>query len=103
MLLLLLLVLGFCGMLGRAARVGFAPGGISGLGLIGPPGEVEEDVALTRGAGSGLASPRAGIFSGEPVSGLLMEPLGALLLSGVEGWDLAAETQKESYLYYVFM
>lgn len=91
MLLLVLVVLGFCGMLGRAANAGFAPCGTGGLGLSGPPGELDEDVALTRGAGSGLASPRGGVFSGEPVGGsdLLIEPLGDLL-SETAGWGLAA-------------
>lgn len=79
MLLLLLGFLGFCGRVGLAARAGFAPCGTGGLGLTGPPGEFEEDVALRRGAGSGLVSPRGGVFSGEPV---------ALLsgLSGLEDW-----------------
>lgn len=93
MLLLVLLVLGFCAMEGRAARAGFAPCGTGGLGLNGPPGELEEDVALRRGTGSGLVSPRGGLFSGEPVGGsdLLIEPLGDLL-SEVAGWGLAADT-----------
>lgn len=91
MLLLLLGVLGFCGRVGLEARAGFAPCGTGGLGLTGPPGELEEDVALRRGAGSGLVSPRGGVFSGEPVggSGLLTGPLGDLL-SGVVGWGLPA-------------
>lgn len=91
MLLLLLLVLGFCGMVGRAASAGFAPCGTGGLGLTGPPGELEEDVALRRGAGSGLVSPRGGVFSGEPGSDLITEPLGDLL-SEMVGWGLAVDT-----------
>lgn len=83
-LLLLLVVLGFCGIVGRAARAGFAPCGTGGLGLTGPPGELEEDVALRRGTGSGLVSPRGEVFSGDAGSALLMEPLGDLL-SGVLG------------------
>lgn len=89
MLLLVLVVLGFCGMVGRAARAGFAPCGTGGLGLTGPPEELEEDVALRRGTGSGLVSPRGEVFSGEAGSGLLMEQLGDLF-SGVVGWGLAA-------------
>lgn len=84
MLLLLFVVLGFCGIVGRAARAGFAPCGTGGLGLTGPPGELEEDVALRRGAGSGLVSPRGEVFSGEAGSGLQTEPPGDLL-SGVVG------------------
>ncbi len=82
--LLLLPVLGFCGMVGRAASAGFAPCGTGGFGLTGPPGELEEDVALRRGAGSGLVSPRGGVFSGEPGSDLL-------LFSEMLGWDLAVD------------
>lgn len=67
MLLLRLVFLGFWGRVGRAAREGFAPCGTGGLGLTDPPGELEEDVALGRGAGSGLVSIRGGLFSGEPV------------------------------------
>lgn len=83
MLLLLVTVLGFCGMVGRAARAGFAPCGTGGLGLTGPPGELEEGVALRRETGSGLVSPRGSVFSGEPGSGLLIEPLGDRLSGAV--------------------
>lgn len=68
MLLLLLVVLGFCGMVGRAARVGFAACGTGGFGVAAPPGELEEDVTRRRVATSGLVSPRGGVFSGEPGS-----------------------------------
>lgn len=97
MLLLVLLVLGFCGMVGRAARAGFAPWGTGGLGLNGPPGELEEDVALRRGARSGLFSARGEVFSGEPVgeSGLLLEPLEDLL-SELVGWGLATDTKNNN-------
>lgn len=91
-LLLLPVVFGFWAMLGRAARAGFAPCGNGGLGLTGPPGELEEDVALRRGPGSGLVSTRGKVFSGEPGSGLLMEPLGDRL-SGAAGKALAAKKQ----------
>lgn len=70
-MLLLLVVLGFCGMLGRAAKAGFIPCGTGGFGLA-------EDVALRRGAGSGLGSLRGGVFSGEPGSNLMIEPAGDL-------------------------
>lgn len=83
MLLLLLTVLGFCGMVGRAARAGFAPCGTGGFGLPGPPGELEEDVALRRETGSGLVSPRDNVFSGKLGSGLLLEPLGDRLSAAV--------------------
>ncbi len=84
MLLLLLLVLGFCGMVGRAASAGFAPCGTGGFGLTGPPGGLEEEAALTRGAGSGLVSLLRGeVFSGEPGSGLFIEPVGDLLSEAV--------------------
>lgn len=84
-LLLLLGVLGFCGRVGLAARAGFAPCGNGGFGLTGPPGELEEEVALIRGTGSGLISPRGVVLSGEPVgrSDLLMEPLGKILWGGL--------------------
>lgn len=99
MLLLLLLVRGFCGMVGRAASAGFAPCGTGGFGLTGPPGELEEDVALTRGAGSGLVSPRGGDFSGEPGSDLLIEPLEGLF-SETGAWGLAADTcRKEKFMH----
>lgn len=78
MLLLLLVVLGFCGMVGRAARAGLIPCGTGGFGLTGPPGELEEDAALRRVAGSGLVSPRGGVFSGEPGSDLMIELVGDL-------------------------
>lgn len=71
----MLLVLGFCGMVGRAAREGFVPWGTGGFGLSGPPGEVAADVALRRGTGSGLVSPRGGFLSGEPGSDLTAEPV----------------------------
>lgn len=95
-LLLLLLVLGFCGMVGRAARAGFVPWGTGGFGLTGPPGELEEDVALRRVAGSGFASPRGGVFSGEPGSDLTIEPVGDLF-SEVVG--LAAEINEKTSLF----
>lgn len=82
MLLLLLVVLGFCGMVGRAARAGFAPCGTGGLGPNVPPGELEEDVPLRRETGSGLVSTRGRVFSGEPGSGL-MELLGDRLSGAV--------------------
>lgn len=90
LVLLLLVLLGFWGIVGLAARAGFAPCGIGGFGLTGPPGELEEDVALRRGAGSGLVSIRGGVFSGEPIrgSGLLPDPHGGLLSKTVV-WDLA--------------
>lgn len=80
-------------MVGRAARAGFVPCGTGGLGLTGPPEELEEEVALRRGARSGFVSPRGGLFSGEPVGGsdLLIEPLGDRP-SKMMGWGLAAGT-----------
>lgn len=98
-LLLLLVVLGFCGMVGRAARVGFVPWGTGGFGLTGPPGELEGDVALRRVAGSGLASPRGGVFSREPGSDLTIEPVGDLF-SEVVG--LAAEINKKTIFLHFF-
>lgn len=87
-------------MVGRAARAGFVPWGTGGFGLTGPPGELEEDVALRRVAGSGLASPRGGVFSGEPGSDLTIEPVGDLF-SEVVG--LAAEINKKTSLFiYLF-
>lgn len=68
MLLLLLVVLGFCGMVGRAARAGFAACGTGGFGVAAPPGELEEDATRRRVATSGLVSARGGVFSGEPGS-----------------------------------
>lgn len=82
-MLLLLAVLGFTGMVGRAARAGFVPWGTGGLGFIDPPGEEHEDAALTREAGSGLMSPRGWAFSGEPGSDLETEPVEDLF-SGVK-------------------
>ena len=98
MLLLLLVVRGFWGMVGRAASAGFAPSGTGGFGLTGPPGELDDDVDLRRRAGSGLASPRGGVFSGEPGSDLLTELVGDLL-SEMVGWDLPAEIFKKSRLH----
>lgn len=74
-MLRLLGVLGFNGMVGRAASAGFVPWGTGGLGFMGPPGELHEDVALTRVAGSGCPSPRRWAFSGEPESDLETEPV----------------------------
>lgn len=75
-MLLLLAVLGLTGMVGRAARAGFVPWGTGGLGFIGPPpGELHEDAALTRAAGSGFTSPRGWAFSGEPGSDLESDPV----------------------------
>lgn len=82
-MLLLLAVLGFSGMVGRAARAGFVPWGTGGLGFNGPPGELHEDAALTRVAGSGFTSPRGWAFSGEPGSDLETEPVEDLF-SGVK-------------------
>lgn len=82
-MLLLLAVLGFRAMEGRAARAGFVPWGTSGLGFIGPPGELHEDAALARVASSGFVSPRAWVFSGEPGSDLETEPVEDLF-SGVK-------------------
>lgn len=89
------MVLGFCGMEGRAAR-----GGLDGLELTGPPGEPEEETALRRGAVSGLFSPQGTVFSEDVVekSGLLMEELGDLF-SGVGGCGLTVDTQKGVLLY----
>lgn len=95
--LLLLVVLGFCGMVGRAARVGFAPCGTGGLGLPGPVGELEEDVFLRRVPCSVLVSPRTEDFSGGAESALLMELLGDLL-SVAEEWGLAGDTNIERVL-----
>lgn len=92
-MLLPLLVLGFCGMVGRAARAGFAPCGTGGLGFTGPAGEVEEDVALRRAAGSSLVSLRAEVFSEAKALALLVEQL-EVLVSVVEDWGLAANTYK---------
>lgn len=82
-MLLVLAVRGFSGMLGRAARAGFVPWGTGGLGFIGPPGELHEDAALTRVAGSGFMSARGLAFSGEPGSDLEIEPVEDLF-SGVK-------------------
>lgn len=92
MLRLLLGVFGFWGRLGRAARESFTPWGIGGLGLMGPPGELEEEAALGRGAGSGLVSTRGGVFSGEPVgeSDLLTEPVRILLCGSHSTYGITA-------------
>lgn len=82
-MLLLLAVLGLTGMVGRAARAGFVPWGTGGLGFIAPPGELHEDAALTRAAGSGFMSPRGWAFSGEPGSDLESDPVEDLF-SGVK-------------------
>lgn len=74
-MLLLLAVLGFTGMEGRAARAGFIPWGTGGLGFTGPPGELHEDAALRRVAGSCFTSPRGWVFSGEPGSDFKTEPV----------------------------
>lgn len=76
-MLLLLLVLGFCGMVGRAARVGFGPWG----------------TALRRVAGSGLVSPREWVFSGEPGSDLRTE---AVEDRFSEAAGLATDREKET-------
>lgn len=83
--------------MGRAARAGFAPCGIGGLGLTCPPGELEEEVALRRRAGSGFASARGGGFSAGPVaaSDWLIEPLGDRL-SEMTGGGLAAGARKKT-------
>lgn len=93
---LLLLLFGFVGMVGRAARVGFAPCGTGGFGLTGPPEGLEEDAALDRGAGSGLVSPRRPVFSGELGSDLLTTPGGGLL-SERAVWGFAADTCRAGY------
>lgn len=82
-MLLVLAVLGLTGMVGRAARAGFAPWGTGGLGVVGPPGELHGDAALTRAAGSGFTSPRGWAFSGEPGSDLESDPVEDLF-SGVK-------------------
>lgn len=54
-----------------------------------------EDVeveALTRGAGSGLDSPRGGFLSGEPGSDLVAEPVKGLASDGL---DLETEEQQK--------
>lgn len=82
-LLLLLAVLGFSGMVGRAARAGFVPWDTGALGFTAPPGELPEDAALRRVAGSGFMSPRGWVFSGEPGSDFKTEPVEDLF-SGVK-------------------
>lgn len=62
-----------------------------------------EDVeveALTRGAGSGLDSPRGGFLSGEPGSDLVAEPVKGLASDGL---DLETEEQQKepTWLFYV--
>lgn len=57
-----------------------------------PPGEDAEVEALTRGAGSGLGSPRGGFLSGEPASDLATVPVGGLVSDGL---DLVTEEQRK--------
>lgn len=82
-MLLLLAVLGFCGMEGRAARAGFVPWGTGGLGFTGPPGELHDDEALSRADGSGFMSPRGWVLSGDSGSDFKTKPVEDLF-SGVK-------------------
>lgn len=88
-------------MLGRAANEGLDPWGTGGFEL---PGTTVEDVeveALTRGAGSGLDSPRGGFLSGEPGSDLVAEPVVGLVSDGLD-LVVTEEQQKEpTWLFYV--
>lgn len=98
--LLLLLVLGFWGMVGRAARAGFAPCGTGGFGVPGLTGELEEDVALTRVAGSGFGSLRVEDLSGAAGLVLLLELLGDLL-SVLENWGLTGGAKKKTIFHHI--
>lgn len=82
-MLLLLLVFGFCGMVGRAARAGFVPCG----------------TALRRVAASGLVSPRGWVFSGEPGSNLKTE---AVEDRFSEAAGLATDRGKKNRLFLLF-